>query len=628
MRRTNIEPERSGGGEPRTPHSRTDAPSDIPSLRIAFSQFWRLTLLIHPYWGKLAKGMVVGLAIGLLGMVGPYLTKLLIDHVYPTQDVELMHLLVGGVLAISITTGLLSGVQSYYSLWVTSRLNNATTLLFFNHLQHLPMRFFEEQRVGELMSRFGDLRMALQNVARVFQTLFVQGVYLFLVPPFLLILEWRLGLMVLVTVPLSTILVALAGRPLRDRWKQSAEAYGSLSALQVETLSQIRTFKSMGMEAEVFERARSRTTEAMEVELKAGVVGQLVGTGNGILNALNIALITWYGWRLILFGEMSLGDYIAFTMYMGFFHGPLTQFVALYSEFQQTSVNLHRIFEYLDLRPEQDPTLAYDPAAVPLRTTIEAGEVQMEHVAFGYSADELVLHDVSLEIPGGSTLAVVGASGSGKTTLLRLLSGLEEPGAGLISIDGHPIEEISLRDLRRQVGTIWQEYSLLSGTIRDNLTMGAENVPGALITQAVRVAQLEEFIRSLPDGLDTPVAEFGASVSGGQRQRIAIARALLRQPQLLLLDEATANIDPETEWSLLRDLLSLRRGLTTVWVTHRVNTAHLADRICVMEHGRVVGLGSHDEMLQRCEAYRGLWHASGGRLSELQGGFRVSPAGV
>lgn len=582
--------------------NQTTAPGEVHPLRDAFRQFFRLLHLIRPYWPPLARGMWLGVVLGLLGMVSPYLGKLLIDEVYASRDAGLMHLLVAGILTVSVASSLLGAVRSYYTLYTTTHLGNATSLLFFNHLQHLPARFFEQHRVGEIMSRFQDVRSSLNSVSRVFETLFLNGAYLLLVPPFLFLLEWRLALVALVTTPLTVVVTAISGRLLRKYWKRSAEAHADLNAFQVEVLSHIRTLKAMGLESEVYRRASTQVRDAVRVQLRAGGYAQGFGTVNGVIRALGTALLTWYAWTLILARQMTLGDYVAFMAYLTYLQNPLVQITSLFSEFQQSAVSLGRMFEYLDRPAEQDPAGAYLPA--PEIRHVVRGELRMREVAFGYTPGNPVLQDVALDFPAGSVTAVVGPSGAGKSSLLRLLTRLEEPESGEVLVDGVPVTGISLPDLRRQVTVVWQEASLLRGTVWENLTLGAPEATRTEVAEAVRLCRLEELVAGLPEGYDTPIAEWGASLSGGQRQRLALARALIRDTPVLLLDEATSNVDVQTENEILRDLFSRGGERTVVFVTHRVQTAALADRVCLIEGGRVAAVGTHAELLHESELYR------------------------
>ena len=597
----------------------------IPTLREALHQFKRLLRLIRPYWWRLLKGMQLGFAVSLLGMALPYLMKLLIDEVYPAQNVTLMHILVGGILAISIASASIGALQAYYNLYVNAALGNATSLLFFNHLQHLTIRFFEEHRVGEIMSRFQDVRSALGSVNKVLSTFFVQGIYLVLVPPFLLLLQWKLALVALVSIPFIVIITALSGRVLRKYWKRTAEAYAELNALQVETLSQIRTLRTLALEPFIFQKAGAEYDHALRVQLKAGGLKQLFGLSNGILNALNTALFTWLGWTLILSQEMSLGVFIAFTAYIGYLYTPITQFVNLYAEFQQAAVSLGRMFEYLDGLPEQDPLTVYAPPE-PIRQVLRGG-IELQDVSFGYSPENCVLHEINLSIAPGTTVALVGPSGSGKTSLLRLLTRFEHPQAGRILFDGLPVSQLALPDLRRQVAVVWQEFRLLRGTIWENLTLGLEDVPREVVDEAMQLCRIDTLIHSLPDGLQTPVAEWGASLSGGQRQRLALARALIRNTPLLMLDEATSNIDVQTEVEMLQGLFHRLRDKTVLFVTHRVVAASLADQVCVFEAGRLVAVGTHPQLLRRCVLYRHLYEAATLAAVEEEQSLRVVRSG-
>jgi len=587
----------------------TKRPNDVPTLREAAQQFSRLVRLIRPYWTPLIKGMLLALVLGMVGMVSPYLTKLLIDEVYPTENVTLMHVLVGGVLALTLASTLLGTIRSFFTLYVNTRLSIATRLLFFNHLQHLHTRFFEEHRVGEINSRFQDVGRALESLTKVFQTLFVDGVYLLLVPPFLFFLEWRLALVAIICLPLTFLITALSGPILRRYWKRTSEAYADLNAFQVETLSHIHTFKAMALEHQIYGKGQELMGEALRHQIKAGGLGHAFGAISGVLRGLNTALFTWFGWTLILSQEMSLGDYMAFTAYIGYLYNPLYKFVNLFSEFQQSAVHLSRMFEYLDTPAEQDPTTVYSPPA-PISRPLN-GEYRLDGVSFGYKPQRPVLKEIELEVSPGSVTMLVGPSGSGKTSLLRLLSGLEQPDAGTLWVDGVPVTQLPLAELRRQVAVVWQDVSLINGSLWDNLTLGAEAPEARELDRIVRLCGLSEVVGELAEGYETTVAEWGSSLSAGQRQRVAIARALIRNTPILLFDEATSNIDVETEMEILQGIFSYLRGKTVVFVTHRMASAALGDRVCVLDAGRLVGYGKHRELLADCGLYRRMYSAKG-----------------
>ena len=575
---------------------------EIPKLKESFQQFKRLMFLIKPYWGRLIKGMSLGVVIGLIGMITPYLTKLLIDEVYPSQDVTLMHVLVGGVLGITIINTLIGSIQGYFNLYINSKLSNSTSLMFFNHLQHLKVRFFDEHRVGEIMSRFGDVSKSLGSVNKVFQTFFVNGIYLILVPPFLFLLQWKLAVVALISIPLTVITISITGKFLRKYWKKTSEAYADLNAFQFEMLTHIRALKAMVLESYVYNQARNQIQDALKLQLKAGGMGQVLGLSNGLLNAMNTALFTWLGWKYILSNEMTLGDYIAFTSYIGYLYRPLSEFVNLFSEFQQSSINLGRMFEYLDSPAEIIP-VEENESSKEIKNII-TGNIEIKNLYFGYNPEIEVLKDINFSVDKNTIVSIVGSSGSGKTTLLRLLINMETAQKGSIYYDGMDSAKIPLNELRKQITVIWQEFSMFKGTIRDNLTIGLNDVDEKLIKTAVELARMDTHINALPQKLDTPISEWGSSLSGGQRQRLAIARAVIRNTPIIIFDEATSNIDMKTEAAILKDLFYELKNKTILFVTHRLSSAALADKVCYLENGEVVDAGSYSDLMERCESFR------------------------
>jgi ABC-type bacteriocin/lantibiotic exporter with double-glycine peptidase domain len=535
-------------------------------------------------------------------MVAPYISKLLIDEAYPARDVTLMHVLVLGVLTLTVASGVIGSVRAYYSDTISSRVNTAANLMFFNHLQHLPVAFFDDHRVGELVSRFQDLSASLRSVSQVFETVLLRGTYLLLVPPVLFLLNWKLALLSVVTLPITIAVSTASGSIARRYWKESAEAYAGLNAYQLEVLSNIRTFKSMAAEHRVYRDAHDQLRRALRVRLKASAVGSIVGGVVMIIRSGGVALFTWFAWTLILRGQITLGTYIAFTLYQAYLVGPLTEFASLFVGIQQSAVSFGRTFEYLDMPTEQDPTIAFN--ALPAIRHRIAGALRLDHVSFGYAPSSLVLHELDLDIPAGGTTAIVGPSGAGKSSLIRLVCRMADPTSGTIRMDGVPLHSIPLVDLRRQVSVVWQEVGLTRGTIRDNLTIGVDSATDGDIDDVVRVCCLEDLIRDLPNGYETQVAEWGASLSGGQRQRIAIARALLRRSPILLLDEATSNLDGAIEAAVIRGIFARLPRPTLLFATHRLATAETADRIVVLDGGRIVGVGAHSDLLTTSSRYR------------------------
>jgi ABC-type bacteriocin/lantibiotic exporter with double-glycine peptidase domain len=574
----------------------------IPTYRETFRYLGRILLLIRKYWGGLGKGLLLGMLVGMTGLVTPYITKLYVDDVFPARDVGLMNVLVAGMLVFTVASSLMGAIRGYFTQTINAQLSRAVSLMYFNHLQHLPIRFFDQHRVGEVMSRFGDVRGSLNALTGVLQTVIVNGTFLVIVPPLLFAMNWKLALLALCTTPITSVISLVTARYLRRWWKHAAEVAAELSAYQMEVLSQIRTLKSIGAEDHVYRRTADQMDEALHVQLRTAGASTVIGLVNGFFRALGGALFTWYAWTAIIRGELTLGGFLAFSAYLGYLTGPVGQMTGLFAGFQKMSVTLGRAFEYLDLPTEQDPAAAFTP--FPKLTRVLRGDIEFNGVTFSYEQGRPILRELSARIPEGSVCAVVGPSGAGKSTLLRLLSRFDEPETGFITVGGERLQRFTLPDLRRQVAVVWQDFPLLRGTLWDNLTLGFKEAQDDAVMEALIACQLESFIRELPDGLRTPVAEWGATVSGGQRQRLAIARALVRRTPLLLLDEVTSQLDVPTEAELMRSVLGFVEHRTVVIVTHRVSTAALTDGVLVIEAGRLTGSGSHRDLASSHDWYR------------------------
>jgi ABC-type bacteriocin/lantibiotic exporter with double-glycine peptidase domain len=590
----------------RTPSALTSTP--IPTMREAGGYFVRLVQLARPHWAGLSRSLGMGLILAMLGLVSPYLGKLYFDDVYPGRDANLMHVLVIAVAVFSIATALMGALRGYYSQVVAAVLAGEINLMYLNHLQHLPLRFYEKHRVGEVLSRLGDVRVALESVSSVFQTVLVNGAYLVVVPPFLLFLNWKLTLVALAMTPVRIATTMLSSRIIRRYMKLSAEHGAELGATQVEALTQIRAVKALGAEHTIFGGAQHHSAAQIRAQLKGAAIGAGFGVVNGVIGALGAAAFAWYAWTLILQNSLTLGTFVAFSAYLGYITGPIGAFTGLFADFQRTAVTLGRAFEYLDLPTEQPAAAAFTAAPV-VRSEL-GGSVQLDRVSLSYRIGSKSVDDVSLTLHPGTVTAIVGPSGAGKSSLLRLLGCMDRPDSGTVMFDGRASTTLALSDIRQQVGLVWQEPCLFRGTLWENLTFGLSSVDELDVREAVRLCMLDDLFTQLPNGFQSLIAEWGVSVSGGQRQRLAIARALIGDPKVLLLDEATSQVDAPTEERLLRGLFDRMRERTVAFVTHRVATAVFADQICVMENGRLVAVGSHARLLSECGVYAEMLRAT------------------
>lgn len=558
---------------------------ELPGIRESLARFGRAAVLLRPYWHSYLKLVAGGAVLALVGLVGPMLTKLLVDQVYPSRDVTLLGVVVAAILIQSLFSSLMGAARGYYAQLVGAHVQADTAVFLVNHLQHLPLRFFEGMPVGDVLSRFGDLRSSLSSVTGLLDVVLLRGIYIILIPPVLLLMSWRLTLIALAALPLTTALSVVVARALRWRWKLVAESRAEVQALNVETLSHIRTLK--GMERFTLARTARAAAGARDETVGAARLTTLLGVLSAVVRILGTAIYTYFGWFYVIGGSLTLGSLLAFSAYLGLVQAPLAQFASTISRFQQTAVTLDRIFELLEEPTEADPAALFDPESVPEPLAFD-GSVHLRGVRFRYPGGPFTLDVPRLDLPAGSVTGIIGESGSGKSTLLRLIAALDKPDAGEIRYGEHTRRTASLPAIRAAVAVAWQTPELLRGTLRENIELGAPTDAEDRLTEVLRVCQLGALIRSLPDGLDTQVAEWGATLSGGQQQRLSLARALTRDARVMLLDEVTSNLDADTEDALMPELLAYLRGRTVVIVSHRPSTIRHVDRVIKLAAGRVV----------------------------------------
>lgn len=560
----------------------------------------RVVALLRPAWRQLARPLTITLIASALGMMTPLLSKALVDVAYPRRDLSLVTALVIATLGAAVGSAILNALRAYVSSLISSELLGRISLLFFERLLNLPIRFYGQRQVGEILSRFSDVRGAFANVTTLSTGLLVNGFYLLLVPPALFLLDWQLAGVSLVFLPISSGLSLYSTSRLIGSWRLTSEASAALNAVHAETLQNIRVVKSMGLELEFVDRARTAWHRLLTLQEFTYSRSQAYAVAIAIVNAISSSVFLYVGWRRVVGGELSLGAFFAMSTYIGFIIAPISYFAGISTSLQQASISIERMFEYLDAEPELQIELQGEIKTSPLRAM---RSIVLRDVCLNYGNNSPALSAVNLSIAGGSSTAVVGPSGAGKSTLLRVIGRLETPDRGEVVVGGISAAAIPLRHYRRSLGMVNQEGGLFRATLRENLTLG--NITDTRrLASAIEICGVDAVLSRLPKGLDHEIGEGGMTLSGGERQRIVIARAILRDVSLYLFDEATSSLDIPSEAILIRNLLSYLEDRTVILVTHRLHWLHLVAQVCFVTNGEVNGFGPHAELLASHNTYR------------------------
>ncbi len=564
----------------------------------------RLLGLFRPYRWKLGSVLVLILVSAGIGMVSPFLLRAVLDQAIPEQDTGLLVALVIGMIAIAIATGALGVAQTLLSNTVGQRVMHDLRTQVYRHLQRLSLAFFTRTRTGEIQSRIANDIGGVQSVVTSTATSIVSNVTTVLAAGVaMFLLDWRLALFALGLLPFFVWLTRRVGA---ERRRITAERQGQLadiSALVEESLSVsgILLGKTMGRSGELAERFEHESAELAELEVRSRMAGRWRMASVQIAFAAMPALVYLFAGLSIAGGApaISIGTLVAFTTLQTRIFFPIQSLLSVSVDVQSSLALFERVFDYLD-----EPVEIREHAGAPNMPPSEIrGEVAFDAVGFRYGDEEWTLRDIDLTVPAGTTLALVGATGAGKTSLAYLLARLYDPQEGAVRIDGIDVRELSLESLAGIVGVVSQETYLFHASVRDNLRFARPGAGDDEIEAAARAAQIHDLIASLPDGYETIVGERGYRFSGGEKQRIAIARAILRNPPVLILDEATSALDAGTERAVQEALDRLAAGRTVIAIAHRLSTVRRAELIAVLEDGRVVERGDHDELLRLGDRY-------------------------
>ncbi len=566
--------------------------------------------LIHFAWTALfAIGLVF--VSNILALIGPDLSGKAIDAIgYDTAtgtanvDFDTVFRYCGYMILFYILSAILSYILSVVMTRLSQKITRKLRKEVFDRLLSLPVGYFDKLQAGDVISRFSydidTINTSLtSDLLQIFTSLItVTGAFIMMAS-----ISWQMLLVFLITLPFSVFVTVRRTKKVRPLFRARSAELGMLSGYTEEALSGAKTIKAYGKEEAFSKRYDVRNESAREATYKADFQGATLGPVINFINNLSISIISVTGACFFVSGMLTLGNISSFILYGRKFSGPINEFSTIISDLQSLRSAAERVFSLMDEAPEKED----DKDAVALEHV--KGEIEFQHVRFSYDPSRVIIHDLSLKVPAGTTVAIVGPTGGGKTTIVNLLMRFYDHQSGNILLDGIPIQKIRRDDLRRAWTMVLQETWLMGGTVAENIAYGAENATREEIEQAAKNAGIHKFILSLPQGYDTRMEDGGLNISKGQKQLLTIARSMLSQAKMLILDEATSNVDTRTEIKIERAMLKLMEGKTCFVIAHRLSTIKNADLIMVVKDGDVIEMGTHRSLLDQNGFYAELYRS-------------------
>ncbi len=569
----------------------------LPGMTGKFDISWFIPAIIK-HKKLLGEVVLASFFIQLFALITPLFFQVIIDKVLVHRGLTTLDVLAIGLLVISVFDVVLNGLRTYLFSHTTNRVDVTLGSSLFKHLVHLPIAYFQSRQVGTTVARVRELETIRNFITGSALTLVIDLFFTFVFFAVMYYYSPTLFMVVLGSIPCYILLSAFITPILRKRLDEKFKRGAENQAFLVESVSGVETLKSMAVEPQMQRKWEEQLAGYVSASFRSQNLGNIASQVAQFINKVVTVLILWFGARLVITGELSVGQLIAFNMLAGRVSGPILRLVQLWQDFQQASISIERLGDILNT-----PT---EPAHNPNRTTLPQikGHVQFEHVSFRYHPDQpQVLNNISLSINPGEVIGIVGRSGSGKSTLTKLVQRLYVPESGRILIDGVDLSLVQPVWLRRQVGVVLQENFLFTRSVKDNIALADPGMPIDRVIQAAKLAGAHDFILELPEGYDTRIEEQGNNLSGGQKQRIAIARALLANPSILIFDEATSALDYESERVIQHNMQAITQNRTTFIIAHRLSTVRNADRIIVIDKGRIIEQGSHDALIKHNGLY-------------------------
>lgn len=578
--------------------------AQTPQQRFGLSWF---VPSLQKYKWILIEVLVASFFYQIFTLANPLMIQVIIDRVINQNSADTLHVLGIFLVIVAIFEAILGSLRTYLFVDTTNRIDMTLASQTIDHLLRLPLKYFDRRPVGELSSRVNELENIRQFLTGTALTVVLDAVFSVVYIIVMLIYSIKLTLVALATIPLFIGLTFFVSPIVRRQLRAKAEQNAKTQSFLVEALSGIQTVKAQNIELNTRWKWQERYGRYVSDGFKTVLTSTTASSASNFLNKISALLVLWVGALLVLDGQLTLGELIAFRIISGYVTQPLLRLTQLWQNFQETALSLERLSDIIDHPQEQE---AEQRTQIPMPDI--QGRVEYRNVSFRFAASgPLQLSNVNLEFEPGEFIGIVGQSGSGKSTLMKLLPRLYEPNSGQILIDNYHINKVELYSLRRQVGIVPQDSLLFEGTIQENLALTNPEATTDDIIEAAKIGCCHDFIMGLPVGYNTRVGERGASLSGGQRQRIAIARTILQNPRLLILDEATSALDYDTEAQVFNNLMRWSKGRTVFFITHRLGALRSANRIIVMDQGAVVETGTHSELLALKGRYYCLYQQQG-----------------
>ncbi|GAB4194962.1 MAG: hypothetical protein Fur006_41050 [Coleofasciculaceae cyanobacterium] len=562
--------------------------------------FWQFFELVKPHWLVLLEVLIASILIQIFGLITPLFTQLLLDRVVVQRSTLTLTAVGLGLLIFSLFRVAMTGLRQYLLDHTANRVDMALIVGFISHTFRLPLSFFEFRYVGDIISRVQENRKIQRFLTGEALSIFLDLLTVFIYVGLMLWYSWKMALLTLLIVP-PFVLLALIATPFLQRISREIfGAYNEETGYLIQSLTGVRTVKSMAVERTVRWHWEDLLGKSVKTTFSGQVISNTLQIFSSAIQAIMTTVLLWFGAWLVISNELTIGQLVAFNMLLSNVITPFQRLIVLWNELQEVVIAVERINDVIDTEPEED-LLHQSRQILPFIR----GHIRFEQVTFRYHPESEVntLENLSFEIKPGQMVALVGRSGSGKTTISKLVLGLYPPTEGKILVDGYDVTSLSLQSLRQQIGVVDQDTFLFGSTIRENISIGHPDATLKDVIEAAQLAGAHQFISELPMGYETQIGEGGGMLSGGQRQRLAIARALLGNPRLLVLDEATSHLDAESERIIQNNLNTILQGRTTLIIAHRLSTVRNADLILVLDRGILVESGTHEELMRKRGQY-------------------------